>query len=280
MGEFLIELLLDTLLDLSRIVPFLFVIYLFLEWMENQTEHRMERFLEKHRRINPLAGTLFGLLPSCGFATAASSLYATGVISAGTLVAVFLASSDEMLSIMLGMQADFSVIAPILGVKLVVGLIAGYGFDLLSKHRTINVEEFCQREHDDQSHGILYSACLHTLQVSLWLMVTIFVINGIVGMIGEDIIRSFILDHSSQSVLFCGLTGLIPSCASSIILTTMYVDGVIPFSAVCAGLLVNAGTGMIMLYRVNPDFKDNTKILLATLVCGLVAGFILQIFGL
>lgn len=280
MGEFLIELLLDTLLDLSRIVPFLFVIYLFLEWMENQTEHRMERFLEKHRRINPLAGTLFGLLPSCGFATAASSLYATGVISAGTLVAVFLASSDEMLSIMLGMQADFSVIAPILGVKLVVGLIAGYGFDLLSKHRTINVDEFCQREHDDHSHGILYSACLHTLQVSLWLMVTIFVINGIVGMIGEDIIRSFILDHSSQSVLFCGLTGLIPSCASSIILTTMYVDGVIPFSAVCAGLLVNAGTGMIMLYRVNPDFKDNTKILLATLVCGLVAGFVLQIFGL
>lgn len=280
MGEFLIELLLDTLLDLSRIVPFLFVIYLFLEWMENQTEHRMERFLEKHRRINPLAGTLFGLLPSCGFATAASSLYATGVISAGTLVAVFLASSDEMLSIMLGMQADFSVIAPILGVKLVVGLIAGYGFDLLSKHRTINVDEFCQREHDDHSHGILYSACLHTLQVSLWLMVTIFVINGIVGMIGEDIIRSFILDHSSQSVLFCGLTGLIPSCASSIILTTMYVDGVIPFSAVCAGLLINAGTGMIMLYRVNPDFKDNTKILLATLVCGLVAGFILQIFGL
>ena len=280
MGEFLIELLLDTLLDLSRIVPFLFVIYLFLEWMENQTEHRMERFLEKHRRINPLAGTLFGLLPSCGFATAASSLYATGVISAGTVVAVFLASSDEMLSIMLGMQADFSVIAPILGVKLVVGLIAGYGFDLLSKHRTINVDEFCQREHDDHSHGILYSACLHTLQVSLWLMVTIFVINGIVGMIGEDIIRSFILDHSSQSVLFCGLTGLIPSCASSIILTTMYVDGVIPFSAVCAGLLINAGTGMIMLYRVNPDFKDNTKILLATLVCGLVAGFILQIFGL
>lgn len=280
MGEFLIELLLDTLLDLSRIVPFLFVIYLFLEWMENQTEHRMERFLEKHRRINPLAGTLFGLLPSCGFATAASSLYATGVISAGTLVAVFLASSDEMLSIMLGMQTDFSVIAPILGVKLVVGLIAGYGFDLLSKHRTINVDEFCQREHDDHSHGILYSACLHTLQVSLWLMVTIFVINGIVGMIGEDIIRSFILDHSSQSVLFCGLTGLIPSCASSIILTTMYVDGVIPFSAVCAGLLVNAGTGMIMLYRVNPDFKDNTKILLATLVCGLVAGFVLQIFGL
>ena len=280
MGELMIDVLIDTLLDLTKIVPFLFFIYLFLEWMENQAGHKMERFLEKHRRINPLAGTLFGLLPSCGFATAASSLYATGVISAGTLVAIFLSSSDEMLSIMLGMQADLSLITPILGVKLIVGLIAGYGFDLLSKHRTINVDDFCQREHDDHSHGILYSACMHTLQVSIWLFVTIFVFNGIVELIGEEIIRDFILAHPSQSVLFCGLVGLIPSCASSIILTTMYIDSVIPFSAVCAGLLVNAGTGMIMLYRVNPDFKDNTKILLATLVCGLIAGFALQIFGL
>ena len=280
MGEPMIDVLIDTLLDLTKIVPFLFFIYLFLEWMENQAGHKMERFLEKHRRINPLAGTLFGLLPSCGFATAASSLYATGVISAGTLVAIFLSSSDEMLSIMLGMQADLSLIAPILGVKLVVGLIAGYGFDLLSKHRTIDVDDFCQREHDDHSHGILYSACMHTLQVSIWLFVTIFVFNGIVELIGEEIIRDFILAHPSQSVLFCGLTGLIPRCASSIILTTMYIDSVIPFSAVCAGLLVNAGTGMIMLYRVNPDFKDNTKILLATLACGLIAGFTLQIFGL
>ena len=167
MGGLMIDVLIDTLLDLTKIVPFLFVIYLFLEWMENQAGHKMERFLERHRRLNPLAGTLFGLLPSCGFATAASSLYATGVISAGTLVAIFLASSDEMLSIMLGMQADLSLIAPVLGIKLVVGLIAGYGFDLLSRHRTIDVDDFCQREHDDHSHGILYSACMHTLQVSI-----------------------------------------------------------------------------------------------------------------
>lgn len=280
MAEFVIEILVDTLLDLVKIVPFLFVIYLFLEWMENQTGHRMERFLEKHRRLNPLAGTLFGLLPSCGFATAASSLYATGVISAGTLVAIFLSSSDEMLSIMLGMQADLSLIAPILVVKLVVGILAGYGFDALSRHRSINVSEFCEREHDDHSHGVLYSACMHTLQVTVWLFVTVFVFNGIVGLIGEEVISGFIATHPSQSVLICGLVGLIPGCASSIILTTMYIDNVLAFSAVCAGLLVNAGTGMIMLYRVNPDWKDNTKILLATLVCGITAGFILQIFGL
>lgn len=279
MAEFLIDVLVDTVLDLLKIIPFLFVIYLFLEWMENQTGHKMERFLERHRRLNPLAGTLFGMLPSCGFATAASSLYATGVISAGTLVAVFLASSDEMLSIMISMNADLGKIVPILGVKLIVGLIAGYGFDLLSRHRSIDVAEFCEREHDDHSHGVFYSACMHTLQVSLWLLVTIFVINALVGLIGEEVIRAFIMNHSSQSVLFCALVGLIPSCASSIILSTMYIDSVISFAAVCAGLLVNAGTGMIMLYRVNPNWKDNTKILVTTFVCGLAAGMVLQILG-
>lgn len=280
MAEFIIDILKDTVLDLLKTVPFLFVIYFLLEWMESETGHRMERFLEKHRRINPLAGTLFGMLPSCGFANAASSLYATGVISAGTLVAVFLSSSDEMLSIMLSMKTDFSRIAPVLLVKLFVGLIAGYACDILSRHRTINVNEFCEREHDDHSHGILHSACMHTIQVSLWLFVTIFIFNGLVGLVGEDVIRAFITSHASQSVLICSLLGLVPSCASSIILSTMYIDRVISFSAACAGLLVNAGTGMIMLYRVNPNWKDNLKITFTTFLFGLAAGLILRFAGL
>ena len=256
MAEFIIDILKDTVLDLLKTVPFLFVIYFLLEWMESETGHRMERFLEKHRRINPLAGTLFGMLPSCGFANAASSMYATGVISAGTLVAV------------------------VLLVKLCVGLIAGYACDILSRHRTINVNEFCEREHDDHSHGILHSACMHTIQVSLWLFVTIFIFNGLVGLVGEDVIRAFITSHASQSVLICSLLGLVPSCASSIILSTMYIDRVISFSAACAGLLVNAGTGMIMLYRVNPNWKDNLKITFTTFLFGLAAGLILRFAGL
>lgn len=280
MAELLIDVLIDTLLDLIKTVPFLFVIYFFLEWMENEAGHKMEHFLEKHRRLNPLAGTVFGLLPSCGFANAASSLYATGVISAGTLVAVFLASSDEMLSIMISMKTEISIILPVLFVKLIVGLVAGYGLDALSKHRTINVNEFCEREHDDHSHGILHSACMHTLQVSVWLFVTIFLFNTLVKVIGEDAIRAFILAHSSQSVLFCSLLGLVPSCGSSIILSTMYIDQVISFSAACAGLLVNAGTGMIMLYRVNPNWKDNYKITATTFLGGLICGLLLQFIGL
>ncbi len=274
-----IDILLDSLIDVVKIVPFLFVIYLFLEYMEQQAGHKMERFLEKHRRINPLAGTLFGMLPSCGFAGAASSLYATGVISAGTLIAVYLSSSDEMLSIMISEQAPWDKVWPILLVKLISGLIAGYLIDIVSRHRTIDVDEFCRREHDDHSHGIFYSAFLHTAEVAVWLLIITIVFNGLVAFIGQDTLRAFVANHPHQSVLAGTLVGIIPSCASSILLTTMYLEGVIPFAAVCAGLLVNAGTGMMVLFRVNPKLSDNFRILFMTWFSGFVIGLVLQFFG-
>lgn len=277
MAVILKDILIDTFIDVLKIIPYLFVIYLLLEWMEQEAGHKMEHFLEKHRRLNPLAGTLFGLLPSCGFASAASSLYATGVISAGTLVAVYLSSSDEMLSIMLSMKAPVSKIWPILLVKLIVGLIAGYSLDAFSKHRTIDVNAFCEQEHDDHSHGILHSALKHTLEVTLWLLIITFLFNGFVEWIGEDTLYAFVTDHPNQSVIVSTIVGMIPSCASSILLTTMYMDGVISFASVCAGLLVNAGTGMMVLWRVSRNYKDNLKILMMTWIFGLISGFIIDL---
>ena len=245
--------------------------------MEQETGHKMEHFLEKHRNLNPLAGTIFGLLPTCGFAGAASSLYATGVISAGTLVAVYLASSDEMLSIMISMQTPFSKIWPVLLIKLIAGITCGYLIDVISKHRTINVNEFCEAEHDDHSHGILYSSIMHTLQVTIWLLVITLIFNGIVEWIGQDTLYNFIISHPNKSVLFSSLVGMIPSCASSILLTTMYLEGVITFPAICAGLLVNAGSGMLILWRVNRNLKDNFLIFFVTWICGLGIGFLLDL---
>lgn len=278
--ELMLDVLLDTIEDVLKIIPFLFVIYLFLEWMEQEAGHKMEHFLEKHRRLNPLAGTLFGLFPSCGFASAASSLYATGVISAGTLVAVYLASSDEMLSIMISSRAPLSKVWPILLVKLIVGLICGYAFDLISKHRVINVAAFCEEEHDDHSHGIFYSAFMHTLEVTIWLFIITFIFNLFVALIGEETLRVFITSHPNKSVLVCSVVGMIPSCASSILLTTMYLEGVITFPAVCAGLLVNAGTGIMVLFRVNHNNKDNFLIIFVTWLCGFVSGMILDLLNI
>jgi len=271
------DVVLDTLMDVLKIIPFLFVIYLFLEFLEQEAGHKMEHFLEKHRRMSPVIGTLFGITPSCGFAGAASSLFATGVISAGTLIAVYLSSSDEMLSIMLSMQTPFSVIWPILAVKIVIAVIAGMLIDTFSKKRNIDIERFCEREHDDHSHGIFYSAMMHTLQVTVWLLLITLGFNLIVAWIGEDNLRAFVAAYPNQSVLVSTLVGMIPSCASSILLTKMYLEGVIGFAAVCAGLLVNAGTGMMVLWRVNPNLKENFKILFLTWAAGLAGGLIIEL---
>lgn len=273
----LMDVVLDTLMDVLKIIPFLFVIYLFLEFLEQEAGHKMEHFLEKHRRMSPLIGTLFGITPSCGFAGAASSLFATGVISTGTLIAVYLSSSDEMLSIMLSMQTPFSVIWPILAVKIVIAVIAGMLIDAFSKKRNIDIERFCEREHDDHSHGIFYSAMMHTLQVTVWLLLITLGFNLIVAWIGEDNLRAFVAAYPNQSVLVSTLVGMIPSCASSILLTKMYLEGVIGFAAVCAGLLVNAGTGMMVLWRVNPNLKENFKILFLTWAAGLAGGLIIEL---
>lgn len=278
--ELILDVLLDTTEDVLKIIPFLFIIYLLLEWMEQEAGHKMEHFLERHRNLNPLAGTLFGLFPSCGFASAASSLYATGVISAGTLVAVYLASSDEMLSIMISKQAPFSKVWPILLVKLIVGLICGYLFDAMSRHRMINIAAFCEEEHDDHSHGILYSAFMHTIEVTIWLFIITFIFNLFVELIGEETLRTFIMSYPNKSVLVCSIVGLIPSCASSILLTTMYLEGVITFPAVCAGLLVNAGTGIMVLWRVNHKKSDNFLIIFVTWLCGFVAGMIIDLLNI
>ena len=272
----LMDVLLDSFTDVLKIIPFLFVIYLLLEFMEHQAGHSMEHFLEKHRRLNPIMGTLMGIIPSCGFAGAASSLFATGVISAGTLIAVYLSSSDEMLSIMISMRTPFSQIWPILLVKFIIAGIDGMIIDVFSPKRNIDVEEFCEREHDDHSHGIFYSALMHTLQVAVWLLVITFVFNLFVAFIGEDNLRMFVAAYPNQSVLVSTLVGMIPSCASSIVLTKMYLEGVIGFAAVCAGLLVNAGTGMMVLWRVNPSLKENFKILFITWICGLIGGLLIE----
>lgn len=274
----MIDLILDAAVDTLKIVPFLFMTYLALEWMEHETGKKFEHVLEHHRRIAPLAGSLFGLIPECGLCTAASSLYTTGVITAGTLSAVYLSSSDEMLPVMLSSNAGFSKIGPILLVKAIVALLAGYLADVFSKHSQIDVETFCEREHCDCSHGILHSALSHTLTITIWLFAISFLLNAGIAWIGLDTIRKFLLQYPRLSILFCTLTGLIPNCASSVLLTQLYLDSLLSFPAVCAGLLANSGIGMLILFRVNPNKKNNFKIVGYVTAVSLLAGLILNLF--
>ena len=274
--EEILEILIDTTLDVLKIIPFLFLTYLLLEWLEKQTDKRFEEILKKHNRLSVLYGALLGLFPSCGFSSAASSLYATGVISAGALTAVYLSTSDEMLAIMLSNQAPFSKVYPILLTKLIIAILAGYILHFMGKKKEIAISDFCERENDDHSHGILHSAIGHTLQVTLWLFIITLLLNALIEGIGLENIQSLITQNPRFSIILCSLVGMIPSCASSIILSTLYLQDVIPFAPVCAGLLANAGTGAIVLFRVHPKIKEKIQILLYVLLVSLLSGWILQ----
>ena len=270
------EVLLDTVEDVLKILPFLFMTYLLLEWLEQKTEHRFQQILEKQQKLEPLYGALLGLFPSCGLSGAAGTLFATGMIQAGTLAAVYLSTSDEMLAIMISSKALPGVYLPILAVKFLVGTGAGYLASLFMKRHGADIGTFCEREHDDHSHGVLYSALQHTLQITAWLFVITLLFNFIIELIGLDHIRYFIEIHANSSVLVSTLAGMIPSCASSIVLTRMYLDGMLSFAAVTAGLLANAGTGMMVLFRVNPNHKENLQIISYVWMVSLVSGYLLQ----
>ncbi len=276
--EVMKDILFDSILDVLKLVPFLFLVYLFLEWLEHQTSGKMESFLEKHKRSAPFIGSLLGLLPECGFSTAASSLYTTGVISAGTLIAIFLSTSDEMLPIMISAKASPSLIFPILLVKVIVATIAGSIINHFAKPIHLHIDDFCEREDCDCEHENIFKAAFeHTLKITIWLFVITLLFNSFIEIIGEETLSSFIASHKALSLLTCSIVGLIPSCASSILITTLYLEGVISFASVCTGLLVNAGVGMMVLFRVNPNFKDNLKIVGATWMISLIAGIILEV---
>ena len=266
-----------TFFDILRVIPFLFATYLLLEWMENHHDGKMEQFLKKHRAFGVPVGAIFGIVPECGFSSAASSLYATGVVSAGTLIAVYLSTSDEMLPILISANAGWDKIAPILFIKIVTALIAGYLADaFFFKKKALDIETFCEEEHCHCHKSIFKPALFHTLHITAWLFVVTLCLNIIVHYVGTDALAAFIQGHPTQSVLCATLIGMIPSCASSILLSTLYLEGVIGFASVSAGLLANAGIGLMVLFRVNHNVKDSMKIVTYLWSVSFIAGLILE----
>ena len=274
----MLEIILDSILDVAKLLPFLFLTYLFLEWLEHKANDKFIATLENQKKLGPLVGSVLGVVPECGFSSAASSLFETGIISAGTLVAVYLSTSDEMLPILIASPSGASQILPILIVKIIVAVIAGMLLDCFYKKRKMDIEQFCKQEHCDCDNGILKSAFLHLVKIAVWLLVITFLLNLIVHLIGMDTLSAFVSNHPSQAIIVSTLVGMIPSCASSILLSQLFLQGVISFPAICAGLLANAGVGMLVLFRVNKNQKENLFLVGYVWVISLISGLILNIF--
>lgn len=280
----MIDVVIDTLIDSVKLLPFLFVTYIIMEYLEHKTSNKVKSAIQKSGKFGPLIGGLLGTIPQCGFSVVATNLYATRIINIGTLLAVYLATSDEMIPIMISEGIPIITIIKILGIKLIIAVIVGFLIDLIIQTRKNTEEEkivdLCEKEHCDCEHGILKSALKHTVNIFVFIVIITFIINMIVYFIGEENIANFLQANPVLAPVLASLIGLLPNCASSVILTQLYVQNVIPVSTMIAGLLVGAGVGLAVLFKMNKKLKENIEIVVLLVIIGTLSGIILQMLGI
>lgn len=280
----MLDIILDTLIDSIKLLPFLFVTYLILEYLEHKTGGKAQNVIKKSGKFGPAIGSLLGIVPQCGFSAAAANFYAGKVISLGTLIAIFLSTSDEMLPILISEAAPISLIGKVILIKLLIGMVCGFIIDLFSKFNNKEkniekeIEHLCEHDHCDCEHGVVKSAIKHSLNIFVFIIIVSFILNLLIHFIGEDTISSIFNSNKILGPILASFVGLIPNCASSVILTQLNLSGVIPLSTMISGLLVNAGLGLLVLFRVNNNIKENIFITTLLYVIGVLSGFILGIF--
>ena len=285
----MIDVILDTLIDSVKLLPFLFITYLIMEFIEHKTGDKAKNIIKKSGKFGPLFGGILGIFPQCGFSAAAANLYAGKVITLGTLIAIFLSTSDEMLPVLISEAAPISTILQILAIKLVIGIVIGFLVDLIGqalikrkqeKKEEVVEEEIghiCEHEHCHCEEGILKSSIKHTINIFIFIIIISFIINTIIYFIGEENLSNLILNMPIVGPIIAGLVGLIPNCAGSVILTQLYLEQVISFGSMIGGLLVGSGIGILVLFRVNKDLKDNLKILGLLYAIGVICGIVVDL---
>lgn len=274
------DVLMDTILDSVRMLPFLFAAFFLLEALEHYSTAFVNKTLSKLNKAGPIAGALFGCVPQCGFSVMAANLYSGGVISLGTLLAVFLSTSDEAVLILLGHPESGNAVWRLLAVKLIIALIAGYAVDFLPAGKITSpkhIEDLCDHCGCHDHHGILKPALNHTLKLFGYIFIFSGVLNLLIALTGIDTISTFLLNGSILQPFLTAVIGFIPNCAASVLLTELYLSGALSFAAVISGLCTNAGMGLIVLFKVNKKRRENLSIAGLLYLIAVSAGMILSI---
>ena len=270
----------DTILDCLKILPFLFIAFLIIEFFEHKLSHKTESTIKKAGKFGPLIGSLLGALPQCGFSVLATNLYITRIISLGTLIAIYLSTSDEMLPILIAEKAPIDSILFLVILKILIGLICGFIIDLIiRKEEPKKHFDICEDEHCDCEHGIIMPAIKHTLKTLIFIFIITFVLNAAFYYIGEENIKHIFDKTNLFTPFIAALIGLIPNCGSSIILTELYISNILPLSSALAGLLTNSGVALLVLFKSNKNIKENLKIVGIMYFISVVTGLLLKIFG-
>ena len=302
-----------SLADTLYLIPFLFVTYLAMEWLEHKTGGKTQEAIRHAGAAGPIVGAFLGVVPQCGFSAVAATLYAGRVITLGTLFAVLLSTSDEMLPIFLAEQVAPMTILKIMGVKLMIGMVMGFVVDAVIRlarrdREKLRIHELCEsdrchcngdcetceqqpelaydfehdeeHEHHHEGGSILRSALKHTVQVTVFIFIITLVLDGALELVGEDALEAFLGSNPVLSVLGSALVGLIPNCAASVVIAQLYVEGALGAGAMMAGLLVSAGVGLLVLFRTNRGLRQNLIVLTGLWATGVFWGLIISAFGI
>ena len=277
----LIDILADTLLDLVKLLPLLFVTYLLMEYFEERFSGRSRSLIVKNRWGIPLAA-IIGAVPQCGFSASASELYCGGVISYATLITVFFSTSDEMLPLMISSAVEPLRMLKIVGVKILVAIAAGVFTQLvLRKKNQSSISDVCRNENCNCGEdGIVRSALKHTLSIALFIGAVSLALNLLIGYVGSEPIRSVFSHNPVMSLLVIPLVGLIPNCAASVIITEMFLSGMIGSSLLIAGLCANSGVALLVLFRNNKNLRENIFTVFYLYALSVLTGALLGLTGI
>ena len=276
----MIDVLLDGLIDTLKLLPYLLVTFIILEFIEHKLSKKNQKILTKNQKIGPLVGSVLGALPQCGFSTMAANLFSARVITMGTLIAVFLSTSDEMLPIMLSEKTNIKLVLGIIGFKVVAGIIIGFIIDLIyrKKEKTEEIHELCEHDHCHcKNKNIIISSVIHTLKIGLFVLIANLLIGIIIYKVGEDNVSNLLLNKNILTYFVSSLIGLIPNCAGSVIITELYLSNLITIGTLLAGLLTGSGLGILLLFRTNKNLKENITVLSLIYFIGVIIGIIVDL---
>ena len=288
--ELFLDVLAESLVDTAKMLPFLFLAYLFIEYVETRHGERIEALLAGGGRWGFVPGALLGCVPQCGFSAIASNFYASRVVTLGTLMAVFLATSDEAIPLLVSMPAYWDKLVLLMVLKVLYAIAVGFGLDFVLRKAmpkglrggyTGHADEVdCHEEHDDAEgrHQPIWKAALrHTLEIFVFIFAFSLVFGLIVEGVGEDVFADVLGRMGFFQPVVAALVGLIRNCAASVLLTQLYVEGALRFSSLVAGLCTGAGVGLAVLWRANPSWKQNLFITGLTWACGAFLGVAMQV---
>lgn len=280
--DLFLDIVIDTLLDCAKILPFLFIAFLLMEALEHHAGGKISTAIAKSGKAGPLVGSVLGCVPQCGFSVFCANLYSGGVITLGTLIAVFLSTSDEAVLIMLANPDKKWEILKLIAAKVIIAIVFGYIIDLIvrrhpSAHEK-HIEDLCRDCgcHEDEHGGILKPAIHHTVKILVFLLIIVFALNLAVETVGMEGISKIMLSDSIFQPFIAALIGLIPNCAASVMLTELYLEGAISFASVTAGLCTGAGAGLIVLFRENRNIKENVLIVGILYAVSVIAGVVIS----